>query len=201
MFDAFNNPKSGVQVLLITTKLGSASLNFHYSSSRLIVWELCPSLGIFIQALGRIVRIGQAKKTFIHWLWCDESYDQIMLHRVYSKYISSLAGEAAAVGASDNVSQVTEELLRVFLGMQHSAYPRVWGSVEYRRKTRYLTQKAKEAQDLECDSPNDPAVGASDPGSIHTPTPPNNTNPILSKLGKRARTRNPNTPRQNIPLG
>lgn len=72
----FTNPNSGVEVLLITSKIGSVSLNLQ-CASLLIVVDMFNAFYIFNQTQGRVERIGQLGEAEVHITWMDNTYDQI----------------------------------------------------------------------------------------------------------------------------
>ncbi|TAQ83067.1 hypothetical protein B7494_g8609 [Chlorociboria aeruginascens] len=157
---AFNSTSSDIWVLLLTTALGSTSLNLQESASCMVVMEIPISFYILTQVLGRVNRIGQKKVQRVYLLWIDQSYDQIALHRIFRKIIPSLCGEGHAAKAEDP-PQVAQSLMQIFLGLKGSHTPLApeWGKAPYHMKDTLSAS-------LEESGPADQATGSSS-GPVH----------------------------------
>lgn len=168
---AFNeNPD--VQILTFNTKLGSQSLNLHHAAFRVIVMEVPLNVPTFIQVVGRVARIGQTRPQEIYLLWANHTYDQVRLNRMADKFVPTIAGEGTGFDAMDNATEQAEELMRRFMGLQHSVYPRAWGNADFEAKDRFLAGEDKPG------SLSSPGVGVSN---------------TLGKIGKGRRLDNTGT--------
>ena len=149
MIDDFNNPKSGVQIMLLGMRLGSVSINLQFGAHRMIIMEWFESVQAFLQALGRIYRLGQKHEQWVFVPWIDHSYDQLQMHRISRKFVSSLGGEGNLDQAKGDIREQAEEFLRVFMGLEHSTWPEAWRSINYKDKDKWikLEKENKERKD------------------------------------------------------
>ncbi|KAH8803319.1 hypothetical protein F5884DRAFT_888529 [Xylogone sp. PMI_703] len=134
------NEAGSAQILLFNTKLGSQSLNVHHHAHKIICCEIPINIATFIQVVSRICHIGQNHAQTVYLLWLNHSYDQIVLHRLARKFVSSLAGEDLSNIAREHITKQAEETLRQFLGLQYSTYHRVWGSKDYDDKDEWINE-------------------------------------------------------------
>ena len=146
--DAFNNdPK--VQILLFNTKLGAQSLNLHTGGSRIAIIEPPPNMATAVQVIGRISRVGQTSDQLVLLLWVDETYDQILLHKLCRKFISTYGGEGAIErdkNGDADAATIVEEGEAVFSelwGLEHSPYAFEWGDPRWDSKKEWLAKLAK----------------------------------------------------------
>lgn len=136
---------SGCHVLLLTSKIGSVSLNLQ-CASLIIVIDMITAFYILVQILGRVERIGQKGATEVLLLWNDLTYDQIALHRIYSKIVPSLAGEGDASKAEDPTDAAIKQISS-FLGMQpiYNPFAPAWGKMPFEKKDAEVSAEDWEA--------------------------------------------------------
>ena len=134
--DAFNNDTE-VQILLFNTKLGAQSFNLHISGSRIAIIEPPPNMAT-------AVVLEQTSDQLVLLLWVDETYDQIFLHKLCRKFVSTYGGEGATERVKDsdaNAASIIEEGKAVFSevwGLEHSPYVIEWGDPRWDSKKEWI---------------------------------------------------------------
>lgn len=108
---AFQDPKSGVNVILITTA-GSESINLH-SAEHFIFIDSPWSWGDYVQLIGRMIRIGSKHSMTVatHLVAVRQSGKKTMDHYVIKKLKSkkALADKVAGEGLKDGLKFVQED--------------------------------------------------------------------------------------------
>ncbi len=177
VLERFNDPSSDIMILLMTTSLGSVSLNLQGAASRIIVMEIPVSFYVLVQVLGRIYRIGQRQEQFLYLLYTEDTYDQIAIHKMFVKIVPSLAGEGNKLAEGNTATQDAEFKLCQFLGIEHSAYAPEWGVLPYSVKDKEIAEK-KASQQLRANAMRD---GTFQPEV----TPRKDTSKYIHQQGKR----------------
>jgi hypothetical protein len=103
------------------------------------------NMGTWLQVVGRVCRVGQRFEQVIYLLWVCDSYDQILLHKLCRKFVSTFAGEGGAIKAGQDITENAEEVFRKFFGLQYSPYDYEWGDPNYESKYNWIKQ-FKESQ-------------------------------------------------------
>lgn len=135
MIRDFNDKDSKTKILLINTKLGSASLNLHHNCHKMIIFELPINLATLIQSMGRVHRLDAPEKQQIYILLANYSHDQICLHRIFRKGVALIAGEGSST--SKDIIPEAELKLQLFLGLEFSAYHEIWKWIKFDAKDLY----------------------------------------------------------------
>lgn len=133
-----------VQVLLFNTKLGSQSLNLHIGGHRIVGCEMPVNMGTWLQVVGRVCRVGQNFEQVIYLLWVCDSYDQILLHKLCRKFVSTFAGEGGVIQDGHDITENAEEVFRKFFGLQYSPYDHEWGDSNYASKYKWIEKREKD---------------------------------------------------------
>ena len=136
MHDFNHDPE--VQALLFNTKLGSQSLNLHTGGHRIIGCEMPVNMGTWLQVVGRVCRVGQVFDQVIYLLWVSDSYDQVLLHKLCRKFVSTFAGEGGVIGIDNNITEDAERVFQKFFGLKYSPYDLAWGNPNYTSKHTWI---------------------------------------------------------------
>lgn len=120
--ELFQNPKSGIDVILITTA-GSESLNLQ-SAEHFVFVDLPWSFGDYIQLIGRMVRIGSSYATVVahHLLSRRRSGSKTIDHHVLKALRSkmSLADTVSGVSLQDGLQFSDEDMLKIVFSSMRS---------------------------------------------------------------------------------
>jgi superfamily II DNA/RNA helicase len=138
------NHDPDVQVLLFNTKLGSQSLNLYIGGHRIIGCEMPVNMGTWLQVVGRVCRVGQRFEQVIYLLWVSDSYDQILLHKLCRKFVSTFAGEGGTIKDGHDITENAEEVFRKFFGLRYSPYADEWGDSNYVSKYKWIKKHEKD---------------------------------------------------------
>lgn len=135
----FTNKTSGVYVLLLTSKIGSVSLNLQ-CAVLVIVVDMVNAFYLLIQILGRVERIGQIKEAEIYVLWNDLTYDQMAWHRIFKKIVPSLSGEGDAANVKETELHAIEQV-KEFFGLESCYNPahEAWSELPFEKKDEIIT--------------------------------------------------------------
>jgi superfamily II DNA/RNA helicase len=132
------NYDQDVQILLFNTKLGATSLNLHIGGHRIIGCEMPVNMATWLQVVGRVCRVGQKHEQTIYLVWLTDSYDQILLHKLCKKFVSTFAGEGSILCDSEDVVEKAQEVFQKFFGLKYSPYDREWGDYKYTNKYKWI---------------------------------------------------------------
>lgn len=82
-------------------------------------------------------------------LWVADSYDQILLHKLCRKFVTTFAAEGETNNESETISESGEDVFKRFFGLRYSPYTRHWGDPNFSEKYKWIdlfeAAKAEEA--------------------------------------------------------
>lgn len=144
----FQEANAPYKVLCATMGIAGESINLQKGVGDLVFADLPLSWGIFMQVIGRLIRLGQVETVIVHLLWINRSFDQCQLYKMAHKAVVDFAGEGGDA-TNDEVYEDAATQLRVFLGMKQCPSDPCWASQGLVEKDRYYSEQADEARPAE----------------------------------------------------
>lgn len=113
--ELFNDPTSGVEILVANGRVASYGINLHHASHDLVIVDPPQNVSSILQMIGRVHRLGQKHVPEIIILSMWGSYDSIMEARQTKKMLPQLSGEGKAMTVEG-----AAKLLKKMLGQSTS---------------------------------------------------------------------------------
>jgi hypothetical protein len=166
----FNDPDSGVDVLVTSLLSSSFGLNLQYCCNHLVILAAAENANVILQVIGRLRRLGQTKMQKVWVVTLARSYDNLLQHNQTVKILAQIAGEAKlktsgidflggidpenkdkyAKAISKRGKAMTAEcaeVIRKMLGQQCSRVSAAWGDMrDLEKPLRQLNDIRKQAK-------------------------------------------------------
>ncbi|MCJ1433260.1 hypothetical protein MMC27_002619 [Xylographa pallens] len=104
----FNNPKSSLQILVSSLRVGATSYNLQKACHYMVIIDVPGSASVLLQAIGRLFRIHQIHPVMCWVLFLEGTYDGKLMSSMCKKYLPIIAGQGAIAVTEGEIDQRCE---------------------------------------------------------------------------------------------